>query len=218
MNIAIRLFAIFFMSASVARCAEPVAQQFLRYLYGADNVEITNICLPWEDAWMLHGAKNTNALAALDLVKIASKPTGITSGLLGPDMYCIETRNNKVDPGFNLDGVYMKHRQIVLRFIYSALSQNQEMLRQLVTDSSRVKIDGPKEAAPPGDMDVYGPIIEQLPVVRCSTPQDDVQSRTVTYRVPIGEEALTLTLIKNGSTWKIDTTKSIRLSLKFFYQ
>ena len=67
-------------------------------------------------------------------------------------------------------------------------------------------------------MDVYGSIVEQLPVVRSSKPQDDATSRTVTYRVPIGEEALTLTLVKDGSTWKIDTSKSVRMSLEFFYR
>ena len=218
MNIIIRLFAVLLVSASVARCAEPVTKQFLRYIYGADGVELTNICLPSDDAWMLRGAKDTNALAALDSLKIASKPTGITSGLVGRDMYFIETRDGKVDPAFNLDGIYMIHRQIVLRFIYSALSQNQRMLGQIVTDASKVKIDGPKDAPPGGDMDVYGPIIEQLPVVRSSKPQDDAKSRTVTYRVPIGEEALTLTLVKDGSTWKIDTSKTIRVPLEFFFR
>ena len=73
MNIIIRLFAALLVSVSAARCAEPVTKQFLRYIYGADGVELTNICLPSDDAWMLRGAKDTNALAALDCLKIASK-------------------------------------------------------------------------------------------------------------------------------------------------
>jgi hypothetical protein len=218
MEIVIRLFAVLLVSASAARCAEPVAKQFLRYIYGADGIELTNICVPSDDAWMLRGAKDTNTLAAIDSLQIASKPTGITSGVLGRNMYFIETRDGKVDPALNLDGIYMMHRQVVLRFIYSALSQNQRMLRQVATDASKVKVDGPKEAPPGGDMDVYGPIIEQLPVVRSSKPQNDAQSKTVTYRVPLGEEALTLTLVKDGSTWKVDTSKSVRVSLEFFYR
>jgi len=218
MNIIIQLFALLLVSVSAAQCSEPVARQFLRYVYGADNVELTNICLPSDDVWMLQGAKNSNALAALDGLKIASKPTGITSGLVGRDMYFIETRDGKVDPALNLDGVYMMHRQIILRFVYSALSQNQKMLRQIVTDPGKVKIEGPRDAPPGGDMDVYGPIIEQLPVVRSSKPQDDARSRTVTYRVPLGEEALTLILVKDGSTWKVDTSRSVRVSLEFFYR
>jgi hypothetical protein len=218
MNIIIRLFALLLVSVSAARSAEPVTKQFLRYIYGADGVELTNICLPSDDAWMLRGSKNTNALTALNSLKIGSKHTGITSGLVGRDMYFVETRDGKVDPALNLDGVYMMHRQVVLRFIYSALSQNQDMLRQIVTDASKVKIDGPKDPPPGGDMDVYGPIIAQLPVVRSSKPQDDAKSRTVTYRAPLGEEALTLTLVKEGSTWKVDTSKSVRVSLEFFYR
>ena len=218
MNTIIRLVATLLVCVSAARCAEPAAKQFLRYIYGADGIELTNICHPSDDAWMLRGAKNTNALAELDGLKISAKSTGITSGLVGRDMYFVETRDGKVDPALNLDGVYMMHRQVMLRFIYSALSQNQRMLRQIVTDASKVKIDGPKDAPPGGDMDVYGPIIEQLPVVRSSKPPDDAMSRSVTYRVPLGEEALTLTLVKDGSTWKIDTSKSVHMSLDFFYR
>jgi hypothetical protein len=216
MNIIIRLFAILLVSASAAQCAEPAAKQFLRYIYGADGIELTSICHPSDDVWMLRGAKNTNALVALDALKIASKPSGITSGLVGTDIYFIETRDGKVDPTFNLDGIYVIHRQLVLRFIYSALSQNRGTLGRLVTDASKVKIDGPKAA--PGDMDQYGSIIELMPVVRSSKPADDAKSRTVTYPVPLGEEALALTLIKDGSTWKIDTSKSVRVPLEFFFR
>jgi hypothetical protein len=162
--------------------------------------------------------KNTNALAAVDDLKIASKATGVTSGLLGHDLYFIETRDGKVDPSFNLDSVYFMHRQLVLHFIYSALSQNQRMMRGIVTDSAKVKIKGPKNAPPSGDMDIYEPIIAQLPVVRSSKPQADAQSKTITYRVPLGEETLMLTLLKDGDTWKIDSSKSIQVSLEFFYR
>jgi hypothetical protein len=86
----------------------------------------------------------------------------------------------------------------------------------VTTDASKVKIEGPKAA--PGDMDQYGSILEMLPVVRASKPADDAKSRTVTYRVPIGEEVLTLTLLKDGSTWKIDTSKAVRVPLGFFFR
>lgn len=218
MNIITRFLAMLLVSVSAAQCAEPAAKQFLRYIYGADGIEFTNVCHPSDDAWMLRGAKDTNALVALDSLKVSSKTNGVTSGLVGRDMYFVETREGKVDPAVNLEGVYARQRQLVLQFIYSALSQNQRMLRQIVTDASKVKIDGPKDAPPGGDMDVYGPIIGQLPVVRSSKPQEDAKSRTVAYRVPLGEEALVLTLVKEGSTWKVDTSKSVRLSLEFFYR
>jgi hypothetical protein len=218
MKTLLRLFAFVALASCTSRAAEPAAKQFLRFMYGAEGIQISNICHPSDDLWMLPGAKDTNALTAIDGLKLSSKPTGVTSGLLGRDLYFIETREGKVDPSVNLDSVYMLHRQLVLRFIYSALLQNQQMLRDIVTDASKVKIDGPKEAPPSGDMDVYEPIIAQLPVVRSSKPSDDAKSRTITYRVPLGEEALTLTLVKKGSTWKVESSKPIHVSLEFFYR
>jgi hypothetical protein len=67
-------------------------------------------------------------------------------------------------------------------------------------------------------MDQYGSIIELMPVVRSSKPAEDAKSRTVTYRIPIGEAALSLTLVKDGSTWKIDTSKTVRVPLEFFFR
>jgi len=218
MNKILGLFALLTVASCTSRAAEPVAKQFLRFIYGADDIQISNVCYATDDIWMLPGAKNTNALAAIDNLKITSKTSGITSGLLGHDLYFIETRDGKVDPGFNLDSIYFMHRQLVLRFIYSALSQNQQMLRDMVTDAGKVKIDGLKGAPPSGDMDVYEPIIAQLPVLRSSKSRDDAKSKTITYRVPLGEDALTLTLVKDGSTWKIDSSKSIQVSLEFFYR
>jgi hypothetical protein len=218
MNRIIGILAGLIVSASAAQCGESVGKQFLRYIYGADGIELSNVCHPSDDLWMLRGAKNTNALSTLDSLTIASKPTGVTSGLVGRDMYFVETRDGKVDPAFNLDGVYAMHRQIVLRFVYSALSRNSRMLGEIATDPNKVKIIGPKDAPPSGDMDVYAGIIEQMPVVRSSKPIDDAKSRTVTYHVPIGEEALAMTLIKSGSTWKIDTSKTIQVPLEFFYR
>ena len=217
LNILTRLFAVLLFSVSSARCATPAAaRQFLRYIYGADDIELGEICLPSEDAWMLHGAKNTDALAELDHLKIDAKSSGVISGLVGRDIYFIETRDGKVDPAFNLDGVYLLHRQLVLHFLYAALSGDRELLGRMSTDAGKVKIVGPK--APPGDMDQYGSILEMMPVLRSSKPADDAKSRTVTYRVPIGNEALALTLLKDGSTWKIDTSKTVRISLEFFFR
>jgi hypothetical protein len=216
MNTTARFIVALLVFLSTAQGAEPVAKKFLRYIYGADDIELTNVCHLSEDVWMLRGAKNVSALAELDSLKMNAKPTGITSGLVGRDIYFIETRDGKVDPAFNLDGIYVLHRQLVLQFIYAALSQNRGMLGRVATDASKIKIDGPKAA--PGDMDQYGSIIEMMPVVRSSKPADDAKNRTVTYRVPIGEKALTLTLVKDGSTWKIDTSKSVSVPLEFFFR
>src|SRR5262245_59515227 len=127
----IRFIATLLVSVSAAQCAEPAAKQFLRYIYGADGIELTNVCHPADDAWMLRGAKNTNALADLDGLKVSAKPTGITSGLVGRDIYFIETRDGKVDLAFNLDGIHVIHRQLVLHFLYAALSQSRGMLERV---------------------------------------------------------------------------------------
>jgi len=131
-------------------------------------------------------------------------------------IYFIELRDGLVDPAFNLDGIYLMHRQLVLRFIYSTLEGDQTMLGRLATDASKIQIVGPKAA--PGDMDQYGSIIEMMPVVRSSRAADDAKTRTVTYRVPMGDAALALTLVKDGSTWKVDTSKSVRVPLEFFFR
>ena len=216
MNNTLRLIALLLLSTPVAQSAEPAAKQFLRYIYGADGISLTNICHPSDDLWMARGAKNTNALAALNAEKIEPKRTGVLSGVLGTDIYFIELRDGLVDPAFSLDGIYLMHRQLVLRFIYSTLSRDQAMLGRLATDASKVQIVGPKAA--PGDMDQYGSIIEAMPVVRSSKPADDAKTKTVTYRVPMGDAALPLTLVKEGSTWKVDTSKSVRVPLEFFFR
>ena len=43
-------------------------------------------------------------------------------------------------------------------------------------------------------------------------------SKSITYRMPIGEKGFELTLVKKGSTWKIDSSKKISVPLKFFFQ
>jgi hypothetical protein len=212
----IKLFAVLLITTPLVQCAEPTAKEFLRYMYGADGVDITNICYPSEDLWMLKGAKNTNALAAIDMEKFESKSTGVLSGMLGTDLYFIETRNGRIDPAFNLEWIYTMHRQLVLRFVYSVLSDNQAMLGRLVTDVTKIQVVGPTAAR--GDMDQYGSVIELMPVVRSSKAVDDAKSRTVTYRVPLGNEALSLTLRNHANSWKVDTSKTVRVPLEFFFR
>jgi len=219
MNIAMRLTALLLLAAPTIECAEPVepvTKQFLRYIYGDDDITLTNICHPSDDSWMLRGAKNTNALAALATMPFAPKVTGVSSGIVGSDIYFVELRDGLVDPAFNLDGIYQLHRQLVLRFLYASLSRDQPTLRRLVTDAGKVEIAGPKAA--PGEMDQYGSIIAMMPVVRLSNAADDAKTRSVTYRIPVGEVALSLTLIKDGNTWKIDTSKTVRVPLEFFFR
>ena len=208
--------SLLLMACTVVQAAEPAAKQFLRHIYGADGIVLADICYPSDDLWMLRGVKNPEALAALDELKFDSRPTGITSGVVRMDLYFIETRDGKVDPAFNLDGVYHIQRQLVQYFIYYVLAGNQQKLEGLVTDASKVEIVGPR--AMPGEMGQYSSIIGMMPVVRSSKPANDAKTRTFTYRVPIGEEALSLTLVKNGNTWKIDTSSKVRVPLEFFFR
>jgi hypothetical protein len=216
MSLLVRYFGILLVLASIAQGADPVAKQFLRFIYGAKGIELSNICHPSVDAWMLRGAMNTNALTVLKTLKVEERTTGITSGVLGRDIYFIETRDGKVEPAFNLDGIYLIHRRLVLHFLYAALSQDTEMLGRVTTDPDRVTIDGPTAA--PGDMGQYGSILEMLPVIRAGKPEADAKTRSVVYRVPIGGKGLSITLVKKGSTWKVDTSKPMRVPLGFFFQ
>ncbi len=182
----LRLVVLMLLAAPTAFCAESVTKQFLRYIYGADGIELTNVCHPTDDAWMLRGAKDTNALAEIDEEKFTSKRNGVTTATVGTGLCFIELRDGRVDPAFYLDGIYMLHRRLVQAFISSALSRDQKTLSRLATDPKKIQIVGPK--APPGEMGQYESIIELMPVLRVSKPADDAKSRTVTYRVPVGEE------------------------------
>ena len=209
--------AILIVTTATLSAAENTPLQFLRYIYGADDVDITKVCHPTDDVWMLRGAKNTNVLAQLKTHKFYPGQTNIISGTLQTDLYFIELRDGKVDPAFNLDGVYNMHRRLVLTFIYSALSGNEDLLKRITTEPKKVQMLSSGDV-PGGDMDQYASIIEMLPVVRSSKPSDDAKTKSITYRVPIHDPAFMVTLVKDGSTWKIDSSKGIRVPLSFFFR
>lgn len=213
------LFALLTLSAQAAPAQESPVKQFLRYIYGADGVDISRICLPHDDTWMLRGAKNTNALSTVEALSIdPAKRSGIFSGLVRNEAYFVEVRDGQIDPAFSLEAQYGVHHQIVKMFLYAALRHDQRLLGRLTTDAKKVEISGPKDAPPPGDMDVYEGVIQAIPVVRSSRPSEDLKSKSVTYRVPIGETGMSLALVKQDGTWKIDTSKQVKVSLAFFYQ
>jgi hypothetical protein len=201
-----------------ALCDAPVAKQFLQFMYGAEGLDTAKICLQNDDLWMLPGSKDTNGLLALDAEKFdPRKRNGIVSGVLaGETIYFIELKDGKVDPIFMLDGVKNLQRQKVLLFLYHSLTHNKSALEELTTDPSKVEIVGKKAA--PGDMDQYGSVIEMFPVIRASSPSEDAKTKTITYRVPLGENGLSLKLVKVGSTWKIDTSKKVTVPLEFFFR
>ncbi len=215
-NPTIHIFLLFALISQTAFSKEPLAKQFLQYIYGADGIDIAQICVPSEDLWMLRGAKNTNALAEVASMKLKDK--GVFTAMVRNEISFIEVRDGRIDPAFNLDGIYNLHRKLIQTFIYASLTHDEALLKRLTTDASKVKMTGPKDTPPSGDMDVYEGVIEAMPVLRSSKPSDDSKSKTITYRVPVGDSPLLLTLIKDGSTWKIDTSKSIKVPLEYFYQ
>ena len=205
------------LTAQLAFCDEPVAKQFLKYTYGAEGVDAAKLFVTANDVWMIPGAKDTNALAAVEAERFDSKKlNGIVSGILGTDMYFIELRNGKVDPAFNLEGVRSVHRQVVMAFLYHSLRHDKSMLGRVTTDANTVEIVGKK--ADPGDMDQYASILESIPMIRSSTTEADAKTKTITYRVPLGETGLSLTLMKQDGLWKIDTTKKVKVPLEFFFR
>jgi hypothetical protein len=204
------------IASSAAQAAEPAARQFLRYIYGAEGIDVAAVSHPSDDLWMVRGARNPEALATLDKMQFEARSAGITSGTVKTDLFFVEMRDGKVDPAFNLDGIYFMHRQLVLHFVYAVLTGDERKLAGLTTDASKVEIVGTR--AMPGEMGQYAAVIGLIPVVRASMPADDARSRSVTYRIPISTEGLALRLIKDGNTWKIDTSKGVSVPLQFFFR
>lgn len=208
------MVSLFF--ASVAWGDESAARQCLRYIYGASGVDVTNAFHLSPDLWMLRGATNPAALAKVDALKIEAKSTGVVYGTVDLDMFLIETRDGRVDPTFNLEQIYQRHRQLILNFLVYAFMRETAMTRRLVTDPANVEVLGPKPAR--GEFEQYASIIGMTPAVRSSRPEDDVKTRTVTYRVPLGDRVIPFTLVKQGSTWKIDTSGSLQLSFNYLFR
>src|SRR3954463_8792661 len=99
----ITYFTFLLLAVACARGEEPAAKQFLRYMYGADGIDIGRIAYPDADSWMLRDFKNPRRLAAVEQEKIAAKKNGIYSGLIITDLYVVEVRDGRVDPSFTLD-------------------------------------------------------------------------------------------------------------------
>ena len=192
------------------------AKDFLSFAYGKE-VDINTLCLPNDDLWMLSGKSNPEALKALESAKIKAKGTGVTIDIIGRDIAVVELRDGKVDASFNLESVYGIHRRLILNFIYASLLQEKETLARLVTHPGNVSF-GKAPKAGYGDMDQYGEILSLLPVIRSSQPASDKQSRSITYRLPLGPEGVSLRLGKNDNTWKVDTSSKLTVPLEFFFK
>ena len=191
--------------------------EFLRYMFGAEDVAIEETCWPNDDVWMVHGANNPAGLAEIAKLKLRHGQDEVIWELIQNSLCVVELRKGKVDPAVNLDQIQILHRQLALRFVYSALEQDKEELSRIVTNVENVRFGRVKPAAG-GDMGVYGEIIARLPVLRVSTPAEDKISKSITYRVALAPKGMTLRMIKRGSQWLIDTSSRLDVPLEFFFR
>lgn len=193
------------------------AEQYLRYIYGADDIAIETACWPNDDLWMARGQKNPASLAEIERRKVSPGRNEVIWEAINGALCIIEMRDGKVDVRFLLDQIYFQHRELIVRLVHATLSQDRETLELVTTKAANVKFGGAKPV-PAGDMDVYEEIIARLPVVRVSTPASDKVSRSVSYRVPLGANGLVLRLVKKGSTWLVDTDSPVEIPLEFFFR
>lgn len=208
------LFALLF--ASWTRAAS-VGELYLRHLYGDPTTDISAICWPNDDLWMLAGRKNAAGLAEIAESKISHDRDEVFWENIQNGLCIVEVRDGKVDPRFLLEQIRLQHRELILRFIYAALTADAESMRRLTTDPAKVKL-APEKAPPGGDLDVYQEVIALLPVVRVSPPADDKVSHSVSYRLPLGKDGFLVRLVKKEGGWLVDTTHRIDVPLEFFFK
>ena len=55
-------------------------------------------------------------------------------------------------------------------------------------------------------------------MVRASAPNEDKTTKSITYRVPLGKKGLALRLVKQGSTWLVDSEQRLDVPLDFFFR
>ena len=217
MNILKLVLGLLVVGGTSLMGADSVATQYLQYVYGGDGVDIDKICWPNDDLWMIRGQKNAEGLAQLAQEKISHGANEVVWENIQNALCIVEIRDGKADPRFLIDQVHQQHRQLILQFIYASLRQDQDMLKRLTTKPANVKFGRAKPAAG-GDMDVYQDIIAMLPVVRVSVSAGDKTTKSITYQVPLGKKGLALRLVKQGSTWLIDSEQRVDVPLEFFFR
>jgi hypothetical protein len=111
----------------------------------------------------------------------------------------------------------MHHRELILQFIYAALTQDQTALRRMTTKSGNVRFDGTKPPAS-SDLGQYQEIVARMPVVRSSSPAADKISKSVSYRLPLGAKGLVLRLLRRDGSWLIDTDTVVQVPLEVLFK
>lgn len=189
-------------------------RQFLRFIYGDDSVNIKTVCHPHPDVWMLAGERNPKLLEAIDAQSFPAT-NFVTMGAVGSSLYFLEVRDGLVDPSFAIEAVHTLQHKLLLNFLYAALRNDQESLKRLATDATKIEIVG--DHSQPGEDAQYASIIGFIPLLRVSSPASDLKTKTVTYRFPLAPNGLNVTLKKESNTWKVDTSRGLRINLGNFF-
>ncbi len=169
--------------------ADSVATQYLRHIYGAEDVDIAKVCWSHDDLWMIQGQKNAGGLEQLARKKIEHGANEVLWEKIQNALCIVEIRGGKADPRFLIDQIYQLHRQLILQFIYASLTQDLATLKGLTTQPSNVKFGRTKPPAM-GDLDVYQELIGGLPIARISTSVNDKDSRSITSGCRLGKTVL----------------------------
>ncbi len=196
---------------------EDALKQYLKYVYGDSSVRADEALHANPDNWMIAGELNADTISLIEESEFIVSDPGVFNGAVGRDLIFVEFKDGKAEPGFMLEGIYSIHRQLILKFLYEALLQNDRALKRFVTNSDNINF-GRVPAAPYGDMDVYAGILGLIPIVRSSDPTEDARKNSITYRLPLSQAGFELTLVKKGNSWKIDTSEEVILPMEFFWR
>ncbi len=122
------------------------ANEFLRYVYGAEGILLEKYCWAHDDLWMLHGRANPAGLAQLDQEKVKHGTNEVIWENIQGAVCIVEIREGKADPAFMLDQTYGRHRQLVLQFIYASLRHDLDLLKGITTQVKNMDLGRLKEA------------------------------------------------------------------------
>jgi len=204
------------LSSPAIAAAEP-AREFLRYLFGAEEVKVAEVCWPNDDLWMIAGPKDDRVLAEIAALKLAPGKNEVVWEKFTGGLCIIELREGKADPRFILDQVYFRQRQTVLRFIYAAMERDLEDLGEVATNPKKVSFGRTKPAAH-SDLGVYAEMIAMLPVVRIRQPAEDKATKSATYLLPLGPRGFKVRVVKRKGAWLVDTDAGVDVPLEVFFK
>ncbi len=193
------------------------AREFLRFIYGADDVKVSEVCWPSDDLWMIAGPKNDRGLAEIATLQFSSGKDQVIWKTIAGGLCIVELRDGKADARFILDQVYFRQRQTVLRFIYAAMERDPERLAEVATNPKKLSY-GKTKPATHSDLGVYAELIAMLPVVRVRQPAEDKATKSVTYLLPLGPSGFKVRLVKRQSSWLVETDAGVDVPLDIFFK